>query len=487
MALGSPWQTFVRLLAEQLPAILWSTDAQLVLTSIKGKCLPPNAPHQVGTNLFELTASADRDLMPLATHLRVLQGDSVPYRATWQGRVFLAHVEPLCGPGGSIAGCNGMALEITERQSLQEHLHHVQKRMEMIGALAGEVAHDLNNLLTIVTGYGEILVDKLGAPTFRRELSRELQQTGAAATSLIRQLQGLCRERGPERRPVDLNGLVTDLEQVLSRLVGTGIRLSCVLEPGLTRIQADPGQIEQILLDLAVNARRNMPGGGQLTIETANVELDQAVLTTHPGLSPGRHVLLSVTDTGPADAAPPAAEPAGGPAAAFASMVGECGGSIYTYTEPGQGTAFKIYFPAHDDFLPRTKVRPGASLPPRGEETILLADDEDGVRAIACHVLQQHGYTVLEARHGEEAIRIAEREQGPIDLLVSDVVMAKVGGRQVAERLTAVRPNLKVLYLSGYPDDAIVRHGILAADTNFLQKPFSPVSLALKVREVLDQ
>jgi two-component system, cell cycle sensor histidine kinase and response regulator CckA len=303
-----------------------------------------------------------------------------------------------------------------------------------------------------------------------------------------------------EPRVLDLNAIVTDTEKMLRRLIGEDVDLSTVLAPELARIKADPGQLEQVIVNLVVNARDAMSECGQITIETANVELDQAYFQTRPEVQPGSYVVLAVSDTGHGmDEATKARifepffttkGPGKGTGLGLATVYGivkQSGGCIYVYSEPGLGSTFKIYLPAVKDQIATRRSSPGTKPPLLGKETILLVEDEVAVRAITRYALQTFGYTVLEARDGPEAIRLCEEQKPMIHLLVSDVVMPEMSGRQLAERLAAIVPRLKVLYVSGYTDDAIVRHGVLEAGTAFLQKPFTPKALANKVREVLDE
>jgi CheY-like chemotaxis protein len=300
-------------------------------------------------------------------------------------------------------------------------------------------------------------------------------------------------------RLLDLGEVARDASRLLQRLIGEDIHLVTVSDPGLGPVRADPNQVEQVLLNLAVNARDAMPKGGMLTIETRNVELDEAYLRSNPDARKGPHVLLAVSDTGCGmDEATRARifEP-------FFTTKGECGtglglatvygivkqsgGHIAVYSEVGRGTTFKIYLPRVAEVTRARKSDSVHGAAPRGTETLLLVEDEEGVRTLAAYVLRDCGYEVLEARHGEEALRVAANHDGPIGLLVTDVVMPHLGGRELAERLKACRPETRVLFLSGYTDDAIVRHGILEAEVAFLQKPFTTTALARKVREVLDE
>ena len=286
----------------------------------------------------------------------------------------------------------------------------------------------------------------------------------------------------------------------MRRLIGEDVELATSLDPDLGRVKADAGQLEQAIINLCVNARDAMPQGGKLTIETRNVELDEAYAHDHADVQPGSYVLLAVADTGHGmDAATQARifepffttkEQGKGTGLGLAMVYGfvkQSGGHIAVYSEPGRGATFKLYLPRVQETVASGKSHPGQNRMPRGNETLLLVEDEPGVRALARHVLQSCGYTVLEAGDGREALLAAEQHSGPIPLLLTDVVMPYLGGRQLADAVLGLHPEAKVLFLSGYTDDAVVRHGVLEANTNFLQKPFTPASLAQKVREILDQ
>lgn len=392
----------------------------------------------------------------------------------------------------------GLSYDVTERKRLEEQLRQAQK-MEAIGHLAGGVAHDLNNVLTVVFGSSEFLLRHLPANDPSREMIGEIRQAGERAAALIRQLLAFSRRTVLEPMLLDLNGVVRESEKMLRRLIGEDVHFRVLLAPALKSVKVDPCQLSQVIMNLAVNARDAMPTGGTLTIETANVELDRASAAQVPDAKPGRYVLLTVADTGAGMTPEVQAhifepffttkEPGKGTGLGLPTVYGivkQSGGFIAVSSEPKRGTVFKIYFPVAGSCVAAGKS--SARVPPlvRGTETILLVEDDDAVRSIARVVLQRAGYTVREASRGHEAIRVAAEHDGPIHLLITDVVMPGMGGRQLVEHLTAARPGLKVLYLSGHMNDAVVRHGVLEAEVAFLQKPFTIDALTRKVREVLD-
>ncbi len=406
---------------------------------------------------------------------------------------------PILDDDQAITGAVVINEDVTDVLRLEDQFRQAQK-MEAVGHLAGGVVHDFNNLLTIINGYSEIIQTTLPADSPVQKLVREIDQAGERAASLTRQLLAFSRKQVLEPKVLNLNAVVSDTAKILQRLIGEDIELSTVLEPALGLVKVDPGQIEQVLMNLAVNARDAMPQGGKLALETANADLDAAYTQANPELLPGPYVMVSVSDTGIGmDQATKAhifepffttKDPGKGTGLGLATVFGivkQSNGHIAVASEPGRGATFKIYLPVVAEAISLGKSHPSPKAPPLGKETILLSEDDPAVRALARHALQMHGYTVLEAGQGDRALQIAEEYKGTIHLLVTDVVMPVMSGRELAERLAAIRPGLKVLYMSGYTDDAVIRHGVSLAETAFLQKPFTPSSLAAKVREVLDQ
>jgi PAS domain S-box-containing protein len=392
----------------------------------------------------------------------------------------------------------GVLEDITELKQLgQELLHH--QKMEGFGQLAAGIAHDFNNLLTIITGRSELAAARLEpADALHRDLAI-IHKTADRASALTRQLLAFSRRQILQPKIVALNELVVAATDLLRRLIGENIELTFVPGADLGRVRVDPGQLEQVIVNLAVNARDAMPEGGQLTVQTANVEFDEGHAVHHVDVVPGRYVMLAVTDTGTGMTPELQARifepffttkaPGKGTGLGLATVYGivkQSGGHLRVYSEPGAGTTFKIYFP-HTDEAPDARPAKPREAPRRGTETILLVEDEAEVRSLAQEALERFGYTVLAAALPTDAMLIAERHVGTIDLLLTDVVMPRMSGRALAEAVTTTRPGIKVLFTSGYTDDAIVRHGVLEAGIQFLEKPFTPPVLGAKVREVLDQ
>jgi CheY-like chemotaxis protein len=371
--------------------------------------------------------------------------------------------------------------------------------MEAIGVLAGGVAHDFNNLLTVMNGYCEILLNDQGLAPASRQMVREIHRAGDNAAALTRQLLAFSRKQVLAPQVLDLNALVRESAKMLRRLIGADIDLDCALDPALGRIKADPGQIEQVVMNLVVNARDAMPTGGKLTIETHNVELGLDYCMAHLGVEPGSYVQVAVTDTGVGmDAATQARifepffttkDPGKGTGLGLSTVHGivrQTGGHLQVYSELGRGTTFKIYLPLLAEDASTSMTASVTLDVPRGNETLLLAEDDDAIRNLVRIALESCGYTVLVAADGEDALKVSSAYKSPVDLLVTDVVMPRMSGRELVERLSKTRPAIRVLYVSGYTDDAIVRHGVVAEGVAFLNKPFTPTTLARKVREVLD-
>ncbi len=388
-------------------------------------------------------------------------------------------------------------MDVTGRTRLEDQLRQAQ-RMEAVGMLAGGVAHDFNNLLTIITGYSQLILNGLGANDPNRHSVEQIMKAGESAAALTRQLLSFSRRQVLQPKVLDLNGLVTRLSSMLQRVIGEDIDLRRELRPHLGRVVADASQLEQVLMNLVVNAREAMPKGGTLTIETANSYLDETYAARHMQVKPGPYVLLAVSDNGAGmDAATQARlfEPffttkvvgkgTGLGLSTVFGIVKQSNGCVEVYSALGRGTSVKVYLPSIDQ--PVT-VESGAQqrTAARGTETILVVEDDEMVRSLVRETLEREGYQVLDVSDPTAARGLSESRQGAIDLLIADVVMPRLSGPALAQELIGGRPALKVLYISGYTDSAVVNSGILEKDVAFLQKPFTPAALAEKVREVLE-
>ena len=381
----------------------------------------------------------------------------------------------------------------------EEQLRMSQK-MEAVGQLAGGVAHDFNNLLTAIMGYSDLTLRRLGEGDPLRGNIEEIKKAGERAATLTRQLLAFSRRQVLKPKVFNLNLVITDMEKMLNRLIREDIDIRLKLAPDVGQIKADPGQLEQVVVNLVVNARDAMPGGGRLTIQTSNVYLSEEYASEHIAVTPGPHVMLVVSDTGvgmdektrgrifePFFTTKEAGKGTGLGLSTVYGIVKQSGGNVWVYSEVGLGTAFKIYLPRVDAAAEQIQKRGRGEETRQGTGTILLVEDDESVRSIALQTLEMYGYRILEARNGEEALVIASRREEKLDLLLTDVVMPGMSGRQLVQRLQALRPDINVLYMSGYTEDAIRYHGVLGEGTAFIEKPFTPDKLGHKVREVLDK
>ncbi|HEY4739971.1 MAG TPA: PAS domain S-box protein, partial [Candidatus Acidoferrales bacterium] len=428
---------------------------------------------------------------------RVVKTDTIQLRQDGKKIHVALTLSPIKDPHGRVIGVSILARDITDSKLLEEMLRQAQK-MEAVGRLAGGVAHDFNNLLGVILGYSGLLLEGFSQTDPRRKAVEEVQKAGERAALLTRQLLAFSRKQVLQPKVLDLNAVVGGMQNLLQRLIGENIELRVVLNPAIGRVKADFGQLEQVIMNLAVNSRDAMPGGGILTIETSNVELDERYAVQHACTQSGPQVMLAVTDTGcgmdestkaqifePFFTTKESGKGTGLGLSTVFGIVKQSGGSVWVYSESGVGTTFKIYLPRVDQLLEKETPIDTIDKLDRGLQTILIVEDDAALLHVTCQSLEEVGYVVLAAQNPEEAIRIFENHPGAINLMVTDVIMPGMSGDQLASQLAVIRPEVKVLYISGYTDDTIVHHGVLDPGLAFLQKPFSPRVLARKVSEVL--
>jgi two-component system, cell cycle sensor histidine kinase and response regulator CckA len=500
---------FLRQIIDTMPHFVFAKDRQGRFTLVNQAVA-----NAYGTTIEQLIGKTDADFNPNAAEVEAFRRadlavmDSLtPQRiaeepvtdASGAVRWVQTIKQPLVDAGGTSDQVLGVSTDITERKRLEVELLHSQK-MDAVGQLAGGVAHDFNNMLTVITGYSAILLDVLDRADPNRADIEEIKGAADRAAGLTRQLLAFSRKQVLQPRVLDLNTeVITGLEKMLRRLIGEDVELVTTLDETLGLVNADPGQVEQVIMNLAVNARDAMPDGGRLVIETANVDLGAEHTGRHIGVKPGRYVMLAVSDTGRGMSRETMArifepffttkEKGKGTGLGLATVYGvvkQSGGDISVHSEPGQGTTFKVYLPRVQY---ETDVVLPASAPSRraaGIETILLVEDDERLCVLSRRVLEARGYIVLEARNGQEALVLCDQHEGRIDLVATDVVMPGINGGMLVERLAVKRPALRVLFMSGYTDDDLLRRGIVDPRMAFLPKPFTPEALASKVREVLD-
>ncbi|HTS19712.1 MAG TPA: PAS domain S-box protein [Verrucomicrobiae bacterium] len=499
----------------QLAAIVESSEDAIFGTDLRGSITTWNAGAErlFGYSAREATgrsvemiipperARERREVLGMIAHAeRISQFETVCLMKKGNHVDVSISVSPIKDASGQIVGASTIARDISERNRLQQQLQQAQK-VEAIGRLAGGVAHDFNNILTTIIGYCDLLREELGVQDNARANVEEISAAAERAASLTRQLLAFSRKQTLQPKVLDLNAVIGNLDKMLRRLIGEDVDLITKLAPDLGRVKADPGQIEQVLMNLAVNARDAMPDGGKLLIETANATLDSETACLPQDVTSGDYVMIAVTDTGtgmteevkahlfePFFTTKPQGHGTGLGLSTCYGIVKQSGGHIHVYSEVGHGTTFKVCLPRISEGA--LMDTPGAPMVVHkdGSETILLVEDDLSVRGLSARLLRSKGYNVVEASNGQEALRVAqERNPGEISLLLTDVIMPEMGGRELADQFRATHPNTKILFCSGYTQEAIDRGGELEPGTAFLQKPFTPSALNQKIREVLDQ
>jgi len=471
--------------------------AEIYGTTVKGVLGKTDADFNPNAEEVAHFLRDDRDVMS-SGNPKFVSEEPVTNPETKQTRWFQTIKMPLRLPGEYSVTLLGVATEITERKELEQQLLQSQK-MEAVGQLAGGVAHDFNNILTAIVGYADLLAAELRGDSRQLEDVEEIRKAARRAAALTRQLLSFSRKEVLDPKIIDVNDVVMNLDKMLRSLISENIELKTMLADDIEAARVDPNQLEQVIMNLAINARDAMPEGGTLTVETANATLDDDYASRHVSVIPGDYVMIAVTDTGcgmseeikarifePFFTTKPAGRGTGLGLSTVYGIVKQSGGNIWLYSEPGKGTTFKIYLPAIEALPEDIGKAAPAEVTRRGKGTVLLVEDDEQLRRLTHRALAAQGYEVLEADRGRAALDGARRHQGTIELLLTDIVMPDTNGRKLADTLRAARPGLKVLYMSGYPDRAIVNNGMLEPGDAYIAKPFTTEAITRKVRELLE-
>jgi PAS domain S-box-containing protein len=495
-----------------LEAVIEGSQEAIYVRDQEGRYLlaNPAARQLLGTTESEIVGKTNQEYFTAedaawtrSSDLEVIRSNrpqTVEQTLTLKGtaRFLVSNKAPYRDANGNVIGIVGIASDQTERLKMEAEVRKAQ-RMESVGTLAAGVAHDFNNLLTVIKGYSQLLLEEV-AGTPSQDKVKQIDAASNKAASLTRQLLAFSRQQVLQPKIISLNTVVSDMQKMLQRLIGEDIDFKVQLAADVPSILADPGQMEQVIMNLAANARDAMPRGGKFTIQTQRVELDEEYSRQHLHAPPGTYVQLAVSDTGigmdeatqsrifePFFTTKPAGKGTGLGLSTVYGITKQSGGYIWVYSEPGHGTTFKMYFPIAAVGAEATAAPKPLAKRQAGSETVLVVEDEPSLLALVQASLKKHGYQVLTASSGEEAEAVARQHAGAIHLLLTDVVMPQTSGREAAKRVLELRPEIRVIWMSGYPDDTIVHHGILEAGVHFLQKPFTPATLGEKVREVLDK
>jgi signal transduction histidine kinase/CheY-like chemotaxis protein len=483
----------------EIPAMVWCVDEQLTIQAAAGALLGVfqlSAADLVGRGVGDFFRGFGVELPAASAHRRALSGDAIRFEFESNRRLYEARVEPVREAGRPV-GAIGMAVDVSDTRDLQDQLRAAQ-RMESIGRLAGRIAHDFNNVLSVIESYGALLANDLSDARAKEDVE-VMRRAARKAADLVAQLLAFSRKQVRQPEVIDLNNIVGDLEKMLQRVIGEDARLITRREEGLGSVVTDRGQIEQVVMNLVVNARDALMQDGVITIETRNEYLDEAYCARHLAGTPGPHVMLSITDNGcgmdretqarafePFFTTKPPGKGTGLGLSTVYGIIKQNGGFIWLESEVGKGSTFKIYLPRVDEMPAARDVSPPVANI-GGNETILLVEDDDALRSATRRILRGRGYTILEARHGGEALLLCERYAGHIQLLLTDVVMPQMSGRELSHKLRQMRPEMKVLFMSGFSDAAAGERELIEPGAVFLSKPFSPTTLLDSIRKAIER